>query len=151
LTKGLAQIAFSQIDEIAQTGFVEVCACRTSLLDLVLSADHHTAASASMDIVAHRSSQIERRDAIRGAHLDDPPRVDCPTDLVAELGFVTVERIELIGEESLGSSGLILQRTTCPVSLGTVLSDRRALCVAAFVQPIQQALQVRIVEHGHSR
>jgi len=34
------------------------------LLGLVFGADHHTTASASTDIVAHRSGQIERRDAI---------------------------------------------------------------------------------------
>jgi hypothetical protein len=47
-----------------------------------------------------------------------------------------IQRVELIGEESLGQSGLILRRTTCPVSFGTVLSDRRGLRVAGVMQPI---------------
>src|SRR5579863_991321 len=55
LTKCLAQIALSQIDETAQTGFAEMRSCGASLLGLVFGADHHTAASASTDIVAHGS------------------------------------------------------------------------------------------------
>jgi hypothetical protein len=38
-----------------------------------------------------------------------------------------------------------------PVSLGTMLADRLGLCLASFVQPIQQTLQVRIIEDGHLR
>jgi hypothetical protein len=59
LTKRLAQIALSQIDEAAQADFVKVLAGGTSLLGLVFRADHYPAAAAGLDIVAHRSSQIE--------------------------------------------------------------------------------------------
>jgi hypothetical protein len=94
LTKCLAQIALSQIDETAQTGVAEMRPCGVSLLGLVFGADHHTVASASTDIVAHRSGQIERRDTVGSSNLDNSAGVDGTAELVAELRLVAIQRID---------------------------------------------------------
>jgi hypothetical protein len=53
------------------------------------------------DIVAHGGGEIERRDPMGCADLDDPPRIAGAAELIAELRLVAVERDQLVGAKSL--------------------------------------------------
>ena len=108
LTERLAQIALAEVDEIAQAGFVEKISRCLHLLRLVFGTDHDAAATRSTHIVPHRRSQVERRDAIGSADLDDQASVDGPAEVVAELRLIAIKRIDLIGEESLGQRSLLI-------------------------------------------
>jgi len=114
---------------------------------LVLGADHHTVAAGSSDVVSDGGSQIERRNPVGGADLDDPPSIDGPAELVAKLGFITVEREEFIAQKCLGSSGLIFRGSIrSPI---VVLAYRLGLRVAFLMELRQQPLQGWIMEDTH--
>ncbi|WP_428675628.1 hypothetical protein [Reyranella sp.] len=57
--------------------------CR-GLAGFVLGTDHHTVSARQRDRVAHGGGEIERRDTIRRADLDDAAGLGCATELVAE-------------------------------------------------------------------
>jgi len=70
--------------------------------------------------------------------------------LVAELGLVAVERVELVAQKGLGSSGLILWRSTYrPITLIVVVADSRVLRIALCMQLGKQTFQERIVKDTH--
>ena len=150
LSECLPQIALSEIDETGQTRFLEMRPCRSCLLGLVLRADYHALAAGSTKVVAQGGSQINRRDAISRADLDDPAGIDSPAKLIAELGLVAVERVELVAQKGLGSSGLILWRSTDrPITLIVVVADSRVLRIALYMQLGKQTFQDRIVKDTH--
>jgi hypothetical protein len=63
--------AFAQIDEAAQSRFLEMRPCDARLLGLVFGANHHAIATCSMDIVTHGRAEIQRRNSVGRAGLDN--------------------------------------------------------------------------------
>src|SRR5216683_6123960 len=102
LPERLAQVAFAQIDEPAQTRLLEMRPCRACLVCLVFGADHYAIAAAGVDVVAQGCREIEGREPVGCADLDDPARIICAAKLVAELRLVTIERDKLVAEKGPG-------------------------------------------------
>ena len=147
--QGFAQIAFTQVDEAAQAGLLEMRPCRTCLVRLVFGADHLAGTARRVDGVAQRRGEIERRHPPRGAGLDNPARLAGTAKLVAEFRLVAVERDQLVAPKRFYLRVRGRLRTCCP--LGVVASDRRHLRVAARVQAGQQGSQFRIVNRTKGR
>ena len=100
-----------------------------------------------MDVVAHRRGEIERRNPIGRADLDNPVRIAGTAELVAELRLVTVERDELVAAKS--PDLIVVGRIRILGPLRVVVRHRVDLRVASGVQGPQQAFQFRIVKHTH--
>src|SRR5882672_2838142 len=147
LPECLAQVAFAQIDETAQAGLLEMRPCRACLVGLVFGADHHAVAAAGADIVARGCREIERRDRVGCADLDDPARIICAAKLVAELRLVTIERDKLVAEKGPGL--LRRRRLRLPGPTGIEAPHRRGLLVASGMQAGEQAFQLRIANNTH--
>jgi len=92
----LAQVALAQIDELGEAGGGEILPGGGGLRGLVLCADHHPAA-----VVAHRSRQIEGRDAERGAAFHHAAGHERAAGQVAELGLGGLQRHQLVGHEAV--------------------------------------------------
>src|SRR5581483_5522522 len=127
--KGLAQVAFAQIDEIAEPRLREMRPRGFSLGRLIFGGDHHAIAAGGVDVVPDGGGEIKRRDTERRADLHDPARIGRAAKLIAELRLVAVERDELVAEKSLE------------------LAFRRPVPVETFEigeLAVEQALQLRV-------
>src|SRR4029077_5753705 len=97
-------------------------------------------------VVAHRGGEIERRDPVGGAGLDDPSGLARPAELIAELRLVAVE-----GDQFVTTKGLELVRGGRAGLRGprcVVARDRGDLLVAPRVQGAEQTFQLRILKHA---
>jgi hypothetical protein len=103
-------------------------------------------AAARPDIVAHGGGEIERRDAIGRADLDNAARLGRAAQLIAEICLVAIERDELVAQELFE---LVLVRRIRPRTPCLELPEHRDLRVAPGVQAGQQALQHRVLDHSH--
>jgi hypothetical protein len=63
---------------------------RGSLGRFVLGADNHAAAAGHSNVVPHRGGEIERRNAMGRANLNDPARIARTAELIAEFGLVVL-------------------------------------------------------------
>src|SRR5260370_13650954 len=88
------------------------------LFGLILGANITTPLPPRASIVAYRRRQVERRDAVGGADLDDQPGVVGAAELVAELRLVAVQRHQFVAQEILDTGGVIaLRRGILPLPL----------------------------------
>src|SRR6202789_4102543 len=67
----------------------------------ILGADDHAAAAGNADIVAHRGSEIQRRNAIGRTSLNDPACIAGAAELIAEFRLVTIERDKFVAAKRL--------------------------------------------------
>jgi hypothetical protein len=119
---------------------------RFRLARLIFGADDDPVAAARPDIVAHGGGEIERRDAIGRADLDNAARLGRAAQLIAEICLVAIERDELVAQELFE---LVLVRRIRPRTPCLELPEHRDLRVAPGVQAGKQALQHRVLDHRH--
>ena len=141
LLERLAQIALPKVDVAAQSRLREMFPRGLGFLGLVFGADDDAFAAAGPQVVAHRRGQVERRDAVGRADLDDAAGVVGAAELVAELGLVAIQRHQLVAAECLDAGRVAFRRV--------MNSHRLALLVAPGMQPRQQAFQFRVVKDAH--
>ncbi len=70
-----------------------MAASRLCLLGFVFRADHDAVSTGSTNVVTHGGSQIERRNPVGRADLDDPAGIRGAAELVAEFSLVSIERV----------------------------------------------------------
>src|SRR5260370_8489927 len=122
--------------------------CSGSLVWLVFGADHHPVAARSPDIVTHDCREIERRNPIRRAGLDNPARIVRAAKLIAEFRLGAVKRDKLIAAKCLD---LVLRgRTSLHGPLSVVAFHGCNLLVASGMQVSQQACQFRFANKTQS-
>src|SRR3979409_1766617 len=124
-----------------------MCPCGASLVVLVFGAHHPAVSPDSADVVAHGGGEIERRDPVGRADLDDLARIVGAAKLVAELGLVAIERDKLVAEKGPGLFRRRRLRVPRPPRLEA--SHRRSLRVASGMQAGQQGFQFWIANDTH--
>src|SRR4030081_3555819 len=120
---------------------------RGCLAGLVFGAAHHAVAAGGIDIVAHGGREIERRNPVGCADLDNPARIICAAKLVAEFRLVAIERDKLVAEKGPGLLRRGRRRLSDPA--GVEASHRRGLLVASGMQGGHQAFQFGIANNAH--
>src|SRR5258708_36470788 len=119
--------------------------CSGSLLWLVFGADHHPVAARSADIVTHGCSEIERRNPVGRADLDNPARIVRAAKLMAEFRLGAVKRDKLIAAKCLDL--VLCRRTSLHGLLSVVAFHGCNLLVASGMQVSQQAFQFRVANN----
>jgi len=120
----LAKIALPELDMAAEPGTLEMRGRSSCLLRLILGADDEATAAPLSDVVAQCCRQIERRNAVGRADLDDAPCIGGAAELIAELGLVAIKRDQLVADELLD-----LLRSRCP-ALRCVNALKAASCAS---------------------
>src|SRR5690606_31683666 len=102
--------------------------------------------------VADGGREVERRDAERGARLDDAPRLERAAEQVAELRLVAVECDQLVAQEAVdvGVEAIAVERTLARPTR-EVVGQSAGLRLAAPVQAVEQDLELRIAQDRHGR
>jgi hypothetical protein len=92
-------------------------------------ADHDTVAARGVDVVMHGSGEVERRNTVGRAYLDNSARIVCAAKLIAKFRLVAVKRDKLVAPKGLN---LVLRGYTRFLSpLSVVASHRSNLLVAS--------------------
>jgi len=144
--EGLAQIALTQVYVTAQACLGEMRPCGGRFGWLVFGADYY---AVTAGVVTYGSGQVERRNTIGRAGLDNPARIGRAAELIAEFRLVPVKGDKFVGAEGLyGGLGWWLR---IGGALGVVAAHRRNLRVASGMQGSQQAFQFRIVYDAHGQ
>src|SRR5216683_5109563 len=134
----LAQIALPKLDMAAEPGTLEMRGRSSCLLRLTLGADDEATAAPLSDVVAQCCRQIERRNAVGRADLDDAPCIGGAAELIAELGLVAIKRDQLVADELLD-----LLRSRCPAFAASLRkrAQGRKLRIATAMELREQARQ----------
>ncbi len=111
-------------DGASAPGTLEMRGRSSCLLRLILGADDEATAAPLRDVVAQCCRQIERRNAVGRADLDDAPCIGGAAELIAELGLVAIKRDQLVADELLD-----LLRSRCP-ALRCVNALKAASCAS---------------------